>query len=155
MTNMLSHPTAIEQMTNNFGKELILAVHHLHHFNIRAPAALLDSIRDFYVEVLGLVDGDRPPFRFAGYWLYADGHPVAHLMAAREGQALPGEAGSIDHVAFACSDYEAMCRHLRQRGIEFRTSTVPGTAQRQVFFRDPIGNGIELNFTPSDTRTTQ
>ncbi|MDQ9169101.1 VOC family protein [Oxalobacteraceae bacterium R-40] len=128
-----------------------MAVHHLHHFNIRAPAAQLDSIRDFYVDVLGLVDGDRPPFRFAGYWLYAGKHPVVHLMAAREGQEVPSGTGSIDHVAFACSDYESMCRHLQQRKIEFRTSTVPGTEQRQVFFRDPIGNGIELNFTPFDT----
>jgi catechol 2,3-dioxygenase-like lactoylglutathione lyase family enzyme len=124
-----------------------VTVQHLHHFNIRAPVALLEPVRDFYIDVLGLIEGNRPPFRFAGYWLYAGEHPVVHLMAAKEGPSPPGEVGSIDHVAFACSDYEATCRHLQQRRIEFRTNTVPGTQQRQVFIRDPLGNGVELNFT--------
>lgn len=125
-----------------------LAVHLLHHFNIRVPVAHLGPVRDFYVSIVGLVEGERPPFRFAGHWLYAGEHPVLHLMAAKEGEELRRESGSIDHVAFACSDYDATCRHLQDRGIAFRTSTVPGTPQRQIFFRDPVGNGIELNFSP-------
>jgi catechol-2,3-dioxygenase len=126
-----------------------MTVQHLHHFNIKAPAALLEPVRDFYMEVLGLVNGERPPFRFAGYWLYAGSHPVLHLMAAKEGQPVPSEVGSIDHVAFACNDYDATCLHLQQHKIDYRSSTVPGTEQRQIFFHDPLGNGIELNFTPT------
>lgn len=127
-------------------KDFSLPVHHLHHFNIRVPVALLEPVRDFYIHIVGLAEGKRPPFRFAGYWLYAGEHPVLHMMAAKEGQEPSKEIGSIDHVAFACSDYEATCRHLRDKGIAFRTSTVPGTVQQQIFFLDPLGNGIELNF---------
>lgn len=132
-----------------------MTVQHLHHFNIRAPAALLDTVRDFYVGVLGLAEGERPPFRFPGYWLYAGAHPVVHLMTAKEGQETSHAIGSIDHVAFACGDYDAVCRHLQQQGIDFRASTVPGTQQRQVFIRDPLGNGIELNFTPVAAGSTE
>lgn len=124
-----------------------MTVHHLHHFNIRIPVALLQPVRDFYIRIVGLAEGERPPFRFAGHWLYAGEHPVLHLMAAKDGQELGTEPGSIDHVAFACSDYEATCSHLQGHGIAFRTSTVPGTTQQQIFFRDPVGNGIELNFS--------
>lgn len=124
-----------------------MTVHHLHHFNIRVPVEHLAPVRDFYVRIVGLVEGERPPFRFAGHWLYAGEQPVLHLMAAKEGQELSRDLGSIDHVAFACSDYDATCRHLQAHGIGFRTSTVPGTSQQQLFFRDPVGNGIELNFS--------
>lgn len=131
-------------------KDNSVTVQHLHHFNIRVPAVQLGTVRDFYIAVLGLAEGERPPFRFAGHWLYANGHPVVHLMAAKEEGSMPDEVGSIDHVAFACSDYEATCLHLERQGIAYRTSAVPGTPQRQVFIRDPLGNGIELNFTPVD-----
>lgn len=129
-----------------------MAVHDLHHFNIRVPVDLLDQLRDFYIHVVGLVEGERPPFRFAGHWLYAGGHPVLHMMAAREGQEVSKEVGSIDHVAFACSDYDGTCRHLHDLGIAFRTNTVPGTTHRQIFFRDPVGNGVELNFSLEPTQ---
>lgn len=124
-----------------------MTVHHLHHFNIRVPNELLESVRDFYIQVVGLVEGERPLFHFPGYWLYAGEHPVLHMMAVKEGKELSKEIGSIDHVAFACSNYDATCHHLNDKGIAFRTSTVPGTTQQQIFFRDPLGNGIELNFS--------
>ena len=32
---------------------------------------MLDELRDFYRDVVGLTVGDRPPFRRFGYWLYS------------------------------------------------------------------------------------
>lgn len=131
---------------------LILPTIGLHHFNVRAPADLLDQVRDFYSATLGLQEGPRPPFKFAGYWLYAGAHPVLHLTAAKESQACDGRNASIDHIAFACFDYEASCQKLTSLGIKYRINTVPGLDQTQIFFRDPLGNGIELNFG-KDTAT--
>ena len=61
-----------------------MPVHAVHHFNIRAPQAELIVLRDFYSDVVGLSLGPRPPFRSAGFWLYADGVPILHLTAASE-----------------------------------------------------------------------
>ena len=33
------------------------------HYNLRAPRKLLDELRDFYCDVVGLRVGERPPFR--------------------------------------------------------------------------------------------
>jgi glyoxylase I family protein len=115
----------------------------LHHFNIHAPQAELAGIRDFYVEVLGLVEGFRPPFAGFGYWLYAGDQPVVHLSAD---EAAGVDRGPIDHVAFVCTDLDAMRGKLDSLGIQYSLSEVPGQGIRQVFFPDPLGNGIELSF---------
>jgi len=43
----------------------------LNHINLRAPDALLATLRDFYCEVVGLREGPRPAFGSRGWWLYA------------------------------------------------------------------------------------
>lgn len=119
----------------------------IHHVNIHAPRSELAGVRDFYVAVLGLVDGFRPPFSSFGYWLYAGDDPVVHLSADEEASAAV-DCGAIDHVAFRCTDFEAMCDGLDSLGIAYTLSEVPGKGIRQVFFSDPLGNGIELSFSP-------
>ncbi|OYU41562.1 MAG: diguanylate cyclase, partial [Burkholderiales bacterium PBB4] len=59
-----------------------MPVHGFNHFNLRAPQPLLDRIRDFYVDVLGMKAGWRPPFPFPGYWLYLEEHAILHLVEA-------------------------------------------------------------------------
>lgn len=122
-----------------------MSVLGLHHFNIHAPRAELTRIRDFYVEVLGLVEGSRPPFANFGYWLYAGDQPVVHLNAD-EAASAGANRGAIDHVAFVCSDLEGMRSRLDSLGIQYSLSEVPGQGIQQVFFHDPLGNGIELSF---------
>ena len=53
----------------------------LDHYNLCGPRDVLESMRDFYVEVLGLEVGYRPPFGSFGYWLYAADQPVLHVHA--------------------------------------------------------------------------
>ena len=119
----------------------------LNHYNITAPIALLDKIRDFYCDTLGLVQGKRPPFRFGGYWLYAGDRAILHLSAAAEGeQRLTHVASTLDHVAFTCVDFAAMRDRLDQLKIPHRDSEVPAMKLRQMFIQDPAGNGVELNF---------
>lgn len=119
----------------------------LNHYNITAPIALLDKIRDFYCDTVGLVVGDRPPLRNDGYWLYAGNRAILHLSAAGEGEErMTHVTSTIDHVAFTCVDFSAMRARLDARGITYRNSDVPSMKLRQIFFRDPAGNGVELNF---------
>ena len=47
------------------------AVAAFDHYNLRAARPVLDELRDFYRDVVGLTVGERPPFRRFGYWLYS------------------------------------------------------------------------------------
>lgn len=121
------------------------------HYNLRAPRPLLDQLRDFYVEIVGLTAGPRPPFESFGYWLYAGGRDVLHLTEMRPGeQRQMGGRASFDHVAFACSDRAAYEQLLARHGIACQRDEVPLTGQVQLFFTDPAGNGVELNFAADE-----
>lgn len=120
------------------------------HYNLRAPRALLDELRDFYRDVVGLEVGHRPSFRSFGYWLYAGGQAVLHLSEAGPGENRPAAPlGTFDHAAFRCAGRETYELQLARRGIDYRVAVVPGTGLTQVFFKDPAGNGVELNFEES------
>jgi catechol 2,3-dioxygenase-like lactoylglutathione lyase family enzyme len=120
----------------------------------------IDGTRDFYRDVLGLEQGERPPLEFPGYWLYAQGVPCLHV-ADREiynahaaGMGLVPSSGShgsgvVDHVAFNASDYDEVSARLERHGVAAVTNTVPAIGMRQLFISDPNGVRIEINVLPS------
>lgn len=112
------------------------------HFNLRAPQPLVDALKDFYVDVVGMHVGWRPPFDFPGYWLYLGDQAVLHLVEA----PAHGRGGTYDHIAFTCTDAGGFEARLRGLGVTYRRAQVPGTAQVQLFVEDPAGNGVEFNF---------
>ncbi len=117
------------------------------HYSLSAPRDLLEVLRSFYCGILGLEVGPRPPFNFFGYWLYASGRPVVHLMEARpDNQRATHVATTFDHLAFSCSDLEAMQQRLGEAQIPFRRTAVPPSGRIQLFLSDPAGNGVELIF---------
>ena len=115
----------------------------LHHVNIAGPPELIERCRQFYVNVLGMQDGPRPPFRSRGFWLYAGEHAIVHLVERVE--AYEG-ASALDHYAFICDGLDEMRATLDSHAIEYRVTHVPATRQTQIFLRDPAGVGIELQF---------
>lgn len=121
----------------------------LNHFNITAPSELLEKVRDFYVEVLGLAVGERPNFRRKGFWLYAGGEPIVHLTTCEGDDArADGAAGPsfLDHVAFSCKGLPAMIERLKRLHIPYEVVEIASLGQVQVFVRDPASVGVELNF---------
>jgi hypothetical protein len=54
-----------------------MSVGLLDHYNVSTRK--LDETVQFYEDVLGFVNGPRPPFNFPGAWLYSADHPVLHL----------------------------------------------------------------------------
>lgn len=121
------------------------------HYNLRAPRELLDVLRAFYTEVVGLEAGIRPPFQSFGYWLYTAAKDVLHLTEADDSEDRPVlPSTTFDHAAFNCTDRKTFEARLLHRGIRYEVAHVPLTGQVQLFFRDPAGNGIELNFTCTD-----
>jgi catechol-2,3-dioxygenase len=115
--------------------------------NLRASRPLMAALQAFYVDIVGLEPGPRPPFGSEGAWLYAGGHPVVHLSLERDGRARDPDARPvIHHVAFACSDRAAVEARLAAHGVAFRRAVVPERGQVQLFLLDPAGNGVELDF---------
>lgn len=119
----------------------------IHHINIRAPGRLVEELKNFYENVLGLRTGWRPPFQSTGHWLYLGDTPVVHLV---EDERVEGSARArspiVDHVAFLCTGLRAFEELLRAREIVFRRTEVPATSLVQLLFVDPAGNGVELQF---------
>lgn len=119
----------------------------LNHYNLRAPRELLDQLKEFYCEVVGLTQGQRPPLEGSGYWLYAGQKDVLHLSQVRADEVrVTHVATTFDHVAFTCTQRQKMEACLNQHNIEFKTAHMPQTGKVQLFFKDPAGNGVELNF---------
>ncbi len=118
-----------------------MAIKGLDHITVNV--AELDASRRFYVDVLGLREGDRPPFDSPGAWLYAGDRPIVHLVAGRGGG---GSTGAVDHVALRAEGLGAMVARLTAAGIAHEAFTVPGLGLKQIFLRDPDGVRIELTF---------
>ncbi len=116
----------------------------LHHYTLRCDAGQLESLRDFYAGVLGLVVGRRPDLRFSGYWLYAGDRPVVHLYASGAPEA--DQPNALDHVAFEASGLVAVRARLDALGIAYSEAPVPGFEMHQLFVHDPTGLKLELNF---------
>jgi catechol-2,3-dioxygenase len=121
------------------------------HYNLRAARPTLDVLRDFYVSVVGLRVGERPPLKNYGYWLYVGANAVLHLSEASAEEHRPANvSNTFDHVAFSCTGLAAVEAHLKACHVRYRSVEVPSTGQLQLFFRDPAGNGVELNFASGD-----
>ncbi|MFM7322292.1 MAG: VOC family protein [Armatimonadota bacterium] len=128
-------------------------IHGLNHVTVRAPRPLLDTVRDFYCDVLGLVEGDRPPFGGFGWWLYPQSGTTAavHLFeqSPDDTRSLDG-INTFDHFAFTASGRMLVEASLADRGIPFHRSEVPGRSLIQLFLKDPAGNTVELVFRDAD-----
>jgi catechol 2,3-dioxygenase-like lactoylglutathione lyase family enzyme len=114
------------------------------HANISTDR--LEETTKFFVEVLGLEVGPRPPFAgFRGEWLYAGGAPILHLVE-RSPARTPD--GVIDHFSFAVSDFDATIAKLERLGVKHVAIDIPGGFGRQAFLREPNGATIELTWRP-------
>lgn len=128
-----------------------MSVLGFNHYNLRAPRELMDKLKAFYCEVIGLTQGQRPPLNSFGYWLYAGDQCLLHLSQAHPDEVrLTHMATTFDHVAFSCTGRAQMQDRLKRHDILFRISEVPMLGITQLFFEDPAGNGIELSFTERD-----
>jgi catechol 2,3-dioxygenase-like lactoylglutathione lyase family enzyme len=95
----------------------------------------LDAARRFFVDIAGLTQGARPPFSVDGYWLYADGRPVVHLVEATAPDPSLRAAPRIDHIAFrleSAAEWQALLARLRASGVVYRTAQVPPMAPQKA-----------------------
>jgi catechol 2,3-dioxygenase-like lactoylglutathione lyase family enzyme len=123
-------------------------VRGLDHVNLRVPPELLEPVRAFYINLVGLRDGPRPPVLSGshGYWLYAGTAAVVHLSVGNVDGLKSQGNGFFSHLAFACTDLAATRERLDAAGIIHRMQVLDDGAQVQVFVVDPAGITVELNF---------
>lgn len=125
-----------------------MAIVGFNHYNITTTN--LERTRKFYSDVLGLKDGERPPFSRPGAWMYIGSQPILHISTGRTPATQNSDA--FDHVAFSATDIDGTRAHLRRYGIDFEEFGVPDRELHQIFFRDPDGVQIELQFAGEDAR---
>lgn len=118
----------------------------LDHVNIRT--ANLAALRRFYSDVLGMNDGARPPFKFAGAWLYCGEQAAVHLVEVASHPA--GQQPRIEHFAFRAAGMAAFLARLKRSRTAYQISVVPGSGVRQVNVLDPDGNHIEVQFVGTE-----
>ena len=123
-----------------------MEVKFLDHFNIRAPREQLSRVKKFYIDVLGFKEGFRPKFSGAGQWLYAGSNAIVHLSEDESRTARKGQ-DFLDHIAMRCVGVNEFAQKLNELSIEFRPAVIPEIDMTQLFFKDPAGVTIELNFT--------
>jgi catechol-2,3-dioxygenase len=115
------------------------------HINLRGSATLLQELRCFYCDLLGLEEGPRPDFGSRGHWLYSGDRPIVHLSVAAGDSPQPGFT-HLDHVAFQAAGLAEFTNRLERSGVAYRRHFIPELAMTQLFLEDPAGTGIEVNF---------
>jgi catechol 2,3-dioxygenase-like lactoylglutathione lyase family enzyme len=134
---------------------------HIEHFLVAADD--IDASRDWYARVLGMTSGPHPDFGFPVHWMYIGKLDVVHIgpsakMAGeiqkkylgRTSQRSEQGTGAIDHIAFRATGLREMLHHLRSQGVPFTQRRANGQALFQLFFYDPNGIKIELNYDAAE-----
>ena len=138
-----------------------LQVSGLNHFNITASQQLLEDVKQFYTDVVGLRLGPRAQLDHSGYWLYAGALPIVHLSALPDTDigmdagtnASTSDRGelaacrtSFNHISLNCSGLSAAIHLLNCQSIPYKVIELPDIGQTQIFVKDPAGIGVELTF---------
>ncbi len=122
----------------------------LNHYNLRSDPETMEALKEFYTKIVGLKLGFRPPFKSNGYWLYAGNKDILHLSETKNEEKKDHHVNStFDHMAFSAEDIEKFSEKLKANNIDFYYREVPEIGTKQIFFKDIVGNGIELIFTES------
>lgn len=127
-----------------------MTVTAMNHFTILTDK--LPETLAFYEQHLNLKPGARPPFTFPGAWLYADGgkgrEPILHVIAGVEARRLV--KGVIDHMAFSGKDLAGAVAKLKAQGIDYELRKLPAYGTWQLFFHDPNGAKVEIDFDAAE-----
>jgi catechol 2,3-dioxygenase-like lactoylglutathione lyase family enzyme len=130
---------------------------HIEHFLVAADD--IDATRDWYARVLGMTSGPHPEFGFPVHWMYLGEVDVVHIgpsakqaseaqkkYLGRTSQDAGAGTGALDHIAFRATGLREMMAHLKGEKVPFNQRRANGQALYQLFFLDPNGIKIELNF---------
>ena len=122
-----------------------MTVERVDHVNISCMD--IERTCAFYRDIVGLTVGPRPDVPVPGYWLYANGVPLIHLVdAAAMGRKknIDQTGGAFDHVALRISDPVEVQATLKRHDIPYEENRVPDFGIWQFVVYDPEGIKVEL-----------
>ena len=127
-----------------------MSVTAMNHFTILTDD--VEATLAFYRDHLDLAPGARPPFTFPGAWLYADGgkgtDPILHVIGGVDRARLV--KGVIDHMAFSGQGLAGAVAKLKAKGLPYELRKLPQYGAWQLFFSDPNGAKVEIDFDPAE-----
>jgi catechol 2,3-dioxygenase-like lactoylglutathione lyase family enzyme len=124
-----------------------MTIKRMDHFTVVTDQ--LEVTLDFYTSLLGFVEGPRPDFGIPGYWFYIDERPVLHIIGVDKMPAV--RRGALDHMAYWAEGFVDTVERLKARDVAFRIIRTPRPFSNwQLFFEDPNGAEVELDFDPSE-----
>ena len=86
----------------------------LNHYNLRSDPETMEALKEFYVSIVGLSVGNRPPFESNGYWLYAGDKDVLHLSETKGNAKKQHHVDStFDHMAFSAVGLDFFQKNLK------------------------------------------
>ena len=121
----------------------------------------LEKTVDWYSKVLDIKPGPTPDFDVPVHWLYLGDHPIIHAAERSPDNKIESyigkvdyqqETGSglIDHIAFNSTGLIKMLAKLDSLGVDYTERRVDTNSRYQIFFFDPNGVKIELDFQASE-----
>lgn len=112
----------------------------LDHVQLAMPPGREDNARAFYVGALGFEEIPKPSELSArgGAWFRA-GSITLHVGV--EADFRPARKA---HPALRCAAYDALCKRLRDRGLDIVDDPIPFEGKPHAYLADPFGNRIEL-----------
>lgn len=112
----------------------------LHHVNVTVPPESEQQAKQFYGEVLGLIQVPKPSgSRPSGAW-YQIGANQLHLSVEADNRG----PLSSRHVCFAVPDLNATETKFRKAGVEIIPDPRPIEGTSRFYVRDPGGNLLEI-----------
>ncbi len=125
-----------------------MQIGNLDHVNVRTSQ--LDAMIDWYSNILGLRQGDRPNFPFPGAWMYAGDQAVVHLVEVDGDPGTGSESDlKLEHFALSASGRSSFEQRLNNAGERFNVIDLKDVGITQYNVWDPDGNHIHIDFTES------
>ena len=119
-----------------------IGLKRMHHVSF--AVADLTASKQFFCEILGLPEDERPAFSFPGAWL-AVGDRQIHLIEEKSaGREVREQISRSDHLAMEVADLDVVTARLRECGVSFALGGNERLGMSQAFCSDPDGHTIEF-----------
>jgi glyoxylase I family protein len=124
---------------------LLIEFKSIHHVSLSVTD--LEQAKQFYGEILGLKEINRPNFDFPGAW-YKIGDQQLHLILYQDSETLRKnrQVETKDgHFAIRVHDYYQTLAYLKDKGVLVTENPNSKSGFAQLFCTDPDNNLIEFN----------